>query len=355
MRLSRDPDPPRPVRLRDPVRLRGHRLDGGPRRTAACPAGGGGLVSAASTGCRLPVGGGWCYFDGPHVHDYFPEPLDWYAFDDGFFFWRGPVAFTYVGGHPMPGGGWCFIDVPHRHDYVPPYGGGFTWRGTGWIYGGPWSPSRPPPPTWWNYAPPRPPPPRAIRAPPSSAYRAPPPPMRVPVAPPRPIASAAFERGQGTGVRTRQGPARDHDQGHGQARGGNASSCRHAAAGGAIPAARQVARATEREACCTAPWKGTGAAARPAAAWAARDTRHARHTGTPGTPATPATPRLPRLPRHRGRSRVPRPSPPPALPRRPARSPPGCPARQEGLQRRRKDQKKETSTSKSRERKDPEP
>jgi hypothetical protein len=107
-------------------------------------------------GVPAPVGGGWCYYDGPHVHAYFPEPLDWYVFDDGFFFWRGPVAFTYVSGHPMPGGGWCFIDVPHRHDYFPPYGGGFTWRGTGWIYGGPWSPSRPPPSTWWTYAPPAP-------------------------------------------------------------------------------------------------------------------------------------------------------------------------------------------------------
>ena len=82
------------------------------------------------------VGGGWCWYDGPHVHDYFPDRPDWYAFDDGFLYWRGPVTFTYFGGHPLPGGGWCFVDVPHRHDYFPPYGAGFTWRGGGWTYGG---------------------------------------------------------------------------------------------------------------------------------------------------------------------------------------------------------------------------
>ena len=27
-------------------------------------------------GVPAPIGGGWCYHDGPHVHDYFPEPLD---------------------------------------------------------------------------------------------------------------------------------------------------------------------------------------------------------------------------------------------------------------------------------------
>ncbi|MCX5729941.1 MAG: (Fe-S)-binding protein, partial [Deltaproteobacteria bacterium] len=154
------------------------------------------------------IGGGWCYYDGPHVHDYFPEPLDWYAFDNGFFFWRGPVVFTYVGGHPMPGGGWCFIEVPHRHDYFPPYGGGFTWRGSGWMYGGPWSPSRPPPPAWWNYAPPRPPPAAAVRPPPPGAYRPPPQGLRVPVAPPRPMTSD-HDQGKDHGKDHGKPPERD--------------------------------------------------------------------------------------------------------------------------------------------------
>ena len=93
--------------------------------------------------------GGWCWYDGPHAHDYFPDRPDWFVYGDGFLYWRGPVVFTYYGGHPMPGGGWCFVDVAHRHDYRPPYGAGFTWRGGGWAYGGSWGPSRPPPRGWW--------------------------------------------------------------------------------------------------------------------------------------------------------------------------------------------------------------
>ena len=117
-----------------------------------------------------PMGGGWCWVDGPHVHDYFPDPIDAYAFSDGFYYWRAPLVFTYYGGHPMPGGGWCPIGAPHRHDYFPPYGAGFTWRGSGWAYGGAWGPSRPPPPGWWTWAPPRPPPPAAVRPPPPAQY-----------------------------------------------------------------------------------------------------------------------------------------------------------------------------------------
>ncbi len=92
--------------------------------------------------------GGWCWYDGPHAHDYYPDRPDWFVYDDGFLFWRGPVVFTYFGGHPIPGGGWCPVEVPHRHDFYPPYGAGFTWRGSGWYYGGGWGPSRPPPPGW---------------------------------------------------------------------------------------------------------------------------------------------------------------------------------------------------------------
>ena len=50
------------------------------------------------------LGGGWCYFDGPHAHDYYPSPSEAFVYADGFFYWRAPVVFTYVGGHPLPGG-----------------------------------------------------------------------------------------------------------------------------------------------------------------------------------------------------------------------------------------------------------
>ncbi len=133
-----------------------------------------------------PLGGGWCWIDGPHPHEFFPDPIDAYAFADGFYYWRAPVVFTYYGGHPMPGGGWCPIGAPHRHDYFPPYGSGFAWRGSGWAYGGAWTASRPPPPGWWNWAPPRPPPPAAVRPPAPAQYRPPPPPLRKPAPQPRP-------------------------------------------------------------------------------------------------------------------------------------------------------------------------
>ena len=301
-------------------------VDGGPRRTATAPPpprvvevwyGG-------QHGVPAPLGGGWCYFDGPHVHDYFPEPLDWYAFDDGFFFWRGPVAFTYVGGHPMPGGGWCFIEVPHRHDYVPPYGGGFTWRGSGWIYGGPWSPSRPPPPTWWSYAPPRPPPPAASgrrrRAHTGHLPRA----MRVPVAPPRPMPRPTSTHG--TGVRTRQRAPGATTR---QAAGGDALLPR-AAAGGAIPppGSRRPAAPPAHSRPATRAAPGQQPPAQPASAAAPASPRR-RHTRVPRLPRSRDTPR-PRA------SRPPaRPPPPPAR-----EAGPGCPARQEGL--RSKDKKKET-------------
>ncbi len=236
-------------------------------------------------GVPASVGGGWCYYDGPHVHDYFPEPLDWYAFADGFYFWRGPVTYTYVGGHPMPGGGWCFIDVPHRHDYVPPYGGGFTWRGSGWIYGGPYSSARPPPPTWWNYAPPRPPPPGAVRPPPPSAYRPPPPPMRRPVPPPRPVETPRPpDKGQGSGHD--QGPDRDHDQGHGKGPGqGRASASGHQAALPAGPASGAAAGPTDRKA-CDFSWPAADDLAGGEAALRRGRPPSLAQPAQPGTPAT---------------------------------------------------------------------
>src|SRR5689334_20527499 len=41
------------------------------------------------------VGGGWCYLDGPHTHDYSPDRADWYEQDGGYWYYRGPFQFTY--------------------------------------------------------------------------------------------------------------------------------------------------------------------------------------------------------------------------------------------------------------------
>jgi hypothetical protein len=50
-------------------------------------------------------GGGWCYVDGPHSHEYYPDRSDWYEQDGGYFYYRGPFEFGYYTGHPLPGGG----------------------------------------------------------------------------------------------------------------------------------------------------------------------------------------------------------------------------------------------------------
>ena len=95
------------------------------------------------------------------MHDYYPERDDYYVVDNGYFYYRGPFQFTFYAGHPLPGGGWCFISGPHHHDYYPPQGAEWRWHaGRGYIYAGPYQPSRPPPPTYWVR--PAPPPPRVI-------------------------------------------------------------------------------------------------------------------------------------------------------------------------------------------------
>ena len=68
----------------------------------------------------------------------------------------------YYAGHPLPGGGWCPFDGPHYHDYFPPRGADWHWnRGRGYVYQGPYRQHRPPPVTYW----PRPPPdPRPLDA-----------------------------------------------------------------------------------------------------------------------------------------------------------------------------------------------
>jgi hypothetical protein len=114
-------------------------------------------------------GGGWCYLDGPHTHVYVPDHEDWYEQDGGYWYYRGPLQFTYYAGHPMPGGGWCFITGPHFHDYYPPRSTEWAWRrGQGYVYQGPYRPERPPPVHYWPR--PLPLPPRA-RARPEVEFR----------------------------------------------------------------------------------------------------------------------------------------------------------------------------------------
>src|SRR6266498_4101925 len=123
---------------------------------------------------RLP-GGGWCYAEGAHEHEFYPEHPEYFAFENGYYFWRGggPVAITYYEGHPLPGGGWCYIAGPHVHDYFPPRDTFWVFTpGRGYYYRGPYSAARPAPAHYWV----RPAPAPAYRAPrtPAPVYRAPP-------------------------------------------------------------------------------------------------------------------------------------------------------------------------------------
>jgi hypothetical protein len=111
-------------------------------------------------------GGGWCYAEGPHTHAFAPDHDDWYEQDAGYWYYRGPLQFTYWAGHPVPGGGWCYISGPHSHEYYPPRGSEWFWRrGQGYVYQGPYRPERPPPAHYWPRPLPVPP-----RVPPRPGY-----------------------------------------------------------------------------------------------------------------------------------------------------------------------------------------
>jgi hypothetical protein len=143
------------------------------------------------------AGGGWCYVEGAHSHDYGPERADWYVLEGGYWYYRGPFQFTYLAGHPLPGGGWCYINGPHVHDYYPPRGSEWFWRrGVGYVYQGPYRPERPPPPHYWPR--PLPPPPRVVIERPA--------PHEVRTEPPRTPARADEPRRPGPGVQAAPAP-----------------------------------------------------------------------------------------------------------------------------------------------------
>ncbi|HSN91077.1 MAG TPA: hypothetical protein VLS93_07595, partial [Anaeromyxobacteraceae bacterium] len=121
------------------------------------------------------LGGGWCYLDGPHVHDYYPDRPDWYVLDYGYYWYTGPYHFSYWDGHPIPGGGWCYMHRFHRHDYAPPRGSDFVWRPSerAYLYSGPFRPNRLPPRNYWVA--PAPPPRRIVPTRPAPAPAAAPP------------------------------------------------------------------------------------------------------------------------------------------------------------------------------------
>jgi len=67
-------------------------------------------------------GGGWCYVDGEHEHDYAPQDRGWYRYERGVYTYSAPIVATYWDVHPDELGGWCYLHGAHTHGYLPPKG-----------------------------------------------------------------------------------------------------------------------------------------------------------------------------------------------------------------------------------------
>jgi len=96
-------------------------------------------------------GGGYCYQQGPHYHQYAPFDQNLFRQANGYFYFIGdPADFGYTqqlwgynGNHPIPlgwGGGYCYISWPHRHPYAPASAAYYNFVGGYYVYGGPWDP-----------------------------------------------------------------------------------------------------------------------------------------------------------------------------------------------------------------------
>jgi hypothetical protein len=85
------------------------------------------------------AGGGFCHIEGPHVHVYVGDKLQFRMHDGAFVFVGDPVAYGYADGpryaykghHPVhvdriaggtPAVEYCYIDGPHYHAFAPPDG-----------------------------------------------------------------------------------------------------------------------------------------------------------------------------------------------------------------------------------------
>jgi hypothetical protein len=101
------------------------------------------------------VGGGFCYIDVPHVHDFGPSDPRMYRQVDGQYYFVGdPAPFDYEGprhayygphpiveanvqfGHPE----YCYLQGPHYHWYEPPPQATFELRGGAYWYTGVYEP-----------------------------------------------------------------------------------------------------------------------------------------------------------------------------------------------------------------------
>ncbi|MCX5748595.1 MAG: hypothetical protein NT062_39605, partial [Proteobacteria bacterium] len=84
-------------------------------------------------------GGGVCHIEGPHVHIFAADKLQYREHDGANFFVGDPVAYgwdgpkhAYKGHHPIHVDGdveFCYLDGPHFHDFAAPEGPEFELRG----------------------------------------------------------------------------------------------------------------------------------------------------------------------------------------------------------------------------------
>lgn len=97
-------------------------------------------------------GGGICYIEGPHVHLYAADKLEFRVHGPDAVFVGDPVAYgydgprvTYDGPHAVHLGGdtvYCYLKGPHFHAFAPPDGPDFEKRGEVYFY------VAPPPPVF---------------------------------------------------------------------------------------------------------------------------------------------------------------------------------------------------------------
>jgi hypothetical protein len=97
-------------------------------------------------------GGGICYIEGPHVHIYSANKLEYRVHGDDHVFVGDPMAYgydgpkyAYRGPHPInvdvvypgdPGVEYCYIQGPHYHYFAPPDGPDFRMQGDAYFYVG---------------------------------------------------------------------------------------------------------------------------------------------------------------------------------------------------------------------------
>ena len=97
-------------------------------------------------------GGGICYIEGPHVHIYAANKIEYrthgkdnvFVGDPVAYGWDGP-KYTYKGPHPVhveavvggdPGVEYCYLEGPHYHNFEPPEGPDFKVAGGAYFYVG---------------------------------------------------------------------------------------------------------------------------------------------------------------------------------------------------------------------------